>query len=142
MFFFTQAQPVRVNMSPDNFVVAASRSGPLVMASTGEFLRRAVYLPSGLLTVKAARFRRIVTLMWRMPGGLFLGIAFRVESEANMGCLLRPIASDTIERQSTASTVMPFGTLNSGSTRRPKRHSQTNGSISNLSSAVELAESS
>jgi hypothetical protein len=38
--------------------------------------------------------------------------------------------------------VMPFGTLNSGSTRRPKRHSQTNGSISNLSSAVELAESS
>ena len=32
------------------------------------------------------------------PGGLFLGIAFRVESEANMEVLyLRPFASDTIE---------------------------------------------
>ena len=98
----TQAQPVPVAMSPDNFEPGAFRatsSGDGVQF--GEFLgRRAVYLPSGLLPVKAARFRDgiVDADVAGKPGGLFLGIAFRIESEANMEVLyLRPQASDTIE---------------------------------------------
>jgi hypothetical protein len=102
VFSATQAQPVRVPMSPDNFELAASRSGSSGDGiQFGEFLgRRAVYLPSGLLTVKAAKFRDgiVDADMASKPGGLFLGIAFRVESAANMEVVyLRPIASDTIE---------------------------------------------
>ena len=101
------------------------------------------------------------------PGGLFLGIAFRIESEANMEVVyLRPGASDTIEAMQytprlngdaiwqllnsvhekknipRVSTVMPFGNCSIPTTRRPKRiFLKTNGFISNLSSAVEHAKS-
>jgi len=102
VFSATQAQPVRVHMSPDNFELAASRSGSSGDGiQFGEFLGRgAVYLPSGLLTVKAAKFRDgiVDADVANKPGGLFLGIAFRIESEANMEVVyLRPGASDTIE---------------------------------------------
>src|SRR4051812_14427778 len=98
----TQAQPVSVPMSPGNFEPATLRTGPSGdNTQFGEFLgRRAVYLPSGLLTVKTARFRDgiVDADVAGKPGGLFLGIAFRVESEANMEVLyLRPFLSDTIE---------------------------------------------
>jgi len=101
-FSAAPAQPVRVHMSSDNFEPAASRSGASGDGIRfGEFLGRpAVYLPSGLLTVKAARFRDgiVDADVANKPGGLFLGIAFRVESEANMEVIyLRPGASDTIE---------------------------------------------
>ena len=98
----TQAQSISVHMSPGNFASASSRTNPTVDGvQFGEFLgRSAVYLPSGFLTVKAARFRDgiVDADVASKPGGLFLGIAFRVESEANMEVLyLRPQASDTIE---------------------------------------------
>jgi hypothetical protein len=101
-FSVTQAQSNSVHMSPGNFELASSRTGPSGDGiQFGEFLgRRALYLPSGLLTVKAARFRDgiVDADVAGKPGGLFLGIAFRVESEANMEVLyLRPLASDTIE---------------------------------------------
>jgi hypothetical protein len=102
LFSVSQAQPISIHMSPEDFEIAASRtasSGNDVQF--GEFLgRHAVYLPSGLLPVKAARFRDgIVDVdVASKPGGLFIGIAFRVESEANMEVVyLRPLASDTIE---------------------------------------------
>jgi len=98
----THAQPIPVQLSPDNFELLSSRTGPSGNGiQFGEFLgRRAVYLPSGFLTVKSARFRDgiVDADVASKPGGLFLGIAFRVESEANMEVLyLRPQASDTIE---------------------------------------------
>ena len=102
VFSIMQAQSVSVPMSPGSFELASSRTGPSGDGiQFGEFLgRRALYLPSGLLTVKAARFRDgiVDADVAGKPGGLFLGIAFRVESEANMEVLyLRPLASDTIE---------------------------------------------
>lgn len=67
----------------------------------GKFLgRRAIYLPSELLAVKGAHFRDgiVEADVASKPGGLFVGLAFRVESEANMEIVyLRPFASDTIE---------------------------------------------
>jgi hypothetical protein len=67
----------------------------------GEFLGRcAVYLPSGLLIGKGTKFRDgIVEVdVASKPGGLFMGIAFRIESEANLEMIyLRPGASDTVE---------------------------------------------
>jgi hypothetical protein len=101
-FSVTQAKPIPVDMSPGNFELGAARTGPSGGGiQFGEFLGRpAVYLPSGLLTVKAARFRDgiVDADVAAKPDGLFLGIAFRVESEANMEVLyLRPLASDTIE---------------------------------------------
>ena len=98
----SQAQPVPVNMSPGNFEVSTPRTGSSGDGvQFGEFLgRRAVYLPSGFLNVKAARFRDgiVDADVASKPGGLFVGIAFRVESEANMEVVyLRPLASDTIE---------------------------------------------
>ena len=98
----THAQPIPVQLSPDNFELLSSRAGPSGNGiQFGEFLGRpAVYLPSGFSTVKSARFRDgiVDADVASKPGGLFLGIAFRVESEANMEVLyLRPQASDTIE---------------------------------------------
>jgi hypothetical protein len=67
----------------------------------GEFLgRRAVYLPSGLLAVKDANFRdgTVEVDVASKPRGLFIGLAFRIESEANMEVVyLRPGASGTRE---------------------------------------------
>src|SRR5215469_4338732 len=92
-----QAQQIQVPMSPAHFDVGTSKTP----AQFGEFLgRRAVYLPSGLLAVKDANFRdgTVEADLASKPGGLFLGMVFRVESEANMEVVyLRPGASDTIE---------------------------------------------
>src|SRR5215469_13034477 len=92
-----QAQQIQVPMSPAHFDVGTSKTP----AQFGEFLgRRAVYLPSGLLAVKDANFRdgTVEADVASKPGGLFIGMAFRVESEANMEVVyLRPGASDTIE---------------------------------------------
>lgn len=97
----SQAQ-IQVPMSPEHFDNGTSK--PESSAGTlkfGEFLgRRAVYLPSGLLTVKDANFRdgTLEADVASKSGGLFIGMAFRIESEANMEVVyLRPGASDTSE---------------------------------------------
>ena len=96
----SQAQSIPVPMSPESFDIDASKPGSSAI-QFGEFLgRRAVFLPSGLLSVKGAKFRDgIVDVdVASKPGGLFMGLAFRIESEANMEFIyLRPGASDTIE---------------------------------------------
>jgi hypothetical protein len=89
-------------MSPESFVIDASRTGsPEQAIQFGDFLgRRAVSLPSGFLNVKGAKFRdgTVEFDVASKPHGLFIGIGFRVESEANMEVIyLRPNASDTIE---------------------------------------------
>jgi Domain of Unknown Function (DUF1080) len=91
-----------VNMSPENFDIDTSKAVSSGSATQfGEFLgRRAIYLPSGLLKVKGPKFRdgTLDVDVASKPGGLFLGIAFRVESDANAEFVyLRPSLSDTIE---------------------------------------------
>jgi len=98
----SKAQPIPVPMSPASFEIDASRTGSSERAiQFGDFLgRRAVYLPSGFLNVKGAKFRdgTVEFDVASKPQGLFLGIGFRIESEANMEVVyLRPNASDTIE---------------------------------------------
>lgn len=95
-------QPIPVPMSPANFEIDTSRTGSSERAiQFGDFLgRRAVYLPSGFLNVKGAKFRdgTVEFDVASKPQGLFLGIGFRIESEANMEVVyLRPGASDTME---------------------------------------------
>ena len=97
-----QAQPIPVRMSPESFDIDNSRASSSGNAAQfGAFLgRRAVYLPSGLLKVKRKSFRdgTVDVDVASKPHGLFIGIAFRIESEANMEVLyLRPFASDTVE---------------------------------------------
>jgi hypothetical protein len=91
-----------VVISPENFDTNTPKAVSSGNASQfGEFLgRRAVYLPSGLLQVKGPKFRdgTLDVDVASKPGGLFVGIAFRIESEANLEIVyLRPGASDTIE---------------------------------------------
>ncbi len=98
----SQAQAIPVPMSPASFEIDSSRTGLSERAiQFGDFLgRRAVYLPSGFLNVKGAKFRdgTVEFDVASKPQGLFLGIGFRIESEANMEVIyLRPGASDTIE---------------------------------------------
>lgn len=98
----SQAQHIAVHMLPESFDIDTSRTGSSERAiQFGDFLgRRAVYLPSGFLNVKGAKFRdgTVEFDVARKPHGLFLGIGFRIESEANMEVIyLRPNASDTIE---------------------------------------------
>jgi hypothetical protein len=97
----SQAQPIPVPMSPQSFDINSSMPGTSAAIQFEDFLgRRAVYLPSGFLKVKAARFRDgiIEVDVASKPKSLFLGIAFRMESEANTEMIyLRPGASDTIE---------------------------------------------
>src|SRR4051794_37141264 len=97
-----QAQHIPVHMSPESFDIDNSRrSSSGSAAQFGTFVgRRAVYLPSGLLKVKGKPFRdgTVDVDVASKPHGLFIGIAFRIESEANMEVLyLRPLASDTVE---------------------------------------------
>jgi hypothetical protein len=89
-------------MSAESFKVDASGTGSSRAAiQFGDFLgRRAVYLPSGLLNVKGADFRdgSVEVDLASKPHNLFLGVAFRVESNANLEMIyLRPSSSDTIE---------------------------------------------
>ena len=98
----SQAQQIQVPMSLERFDTGTSKTGPSTGAMQfGEFLgRRAVYLPSGLLSVKDANFRdgTMEADVASKSGGLFIGMAFRIESEANMEVVyLRPGASDTSE---------------------------------------------
>ena len=98
----SQAQQIQVPMSPERFDTGISKTGSSTAAiQFGELLgRRAVYLPSGLLAVKDANFRdgTVEVDVASKPGGLFIGVAFRIESEANMEvAYLRPGASDTSE---------------------------------------------
>jgi hypothetical protein len=97
-----QAQPILVPMSAEGFEVDNSRMGPSERTiQFGDFLgRRAVYIPSGFLNVKGTKFRdgTVELDVASKPHGLFMGIAFRMESEANMEIIyLRPNASETIE---------------------------------------------
>ena len=98
----SQAQHIPVHMLPESFDIDTSRTGSSERAiQFGDFLgRRAVYLPSGFLNVKGSKFRdgTVEFDVASKPQGLFLGIGFRIESEANMEVIyLRPNASDTIE---------------------------------------------
>ena len=98
----SQAQHIPVHMLPQSFDIDTSRTGSSERAiQFGAFLgRRAVYLPSGFLNVKGAKFRdgAVELDVASKPHGLFLGIGFRIESEADMEVIyLRPNASDTIE---------------------------------------------
>jgi hypothetical protein len=98
----SQAQQIQVPMSSDRFDTGISKTGSSMGAiQFGEFLgRRAVYLPSGLLAVKDANFRdgTLEVDVASKPRGLFIGLAFRIESEANMEVVyLRPGASGTRE---------------------------------------------
>ena len=100
--FASNAQPIQVPMSPGHFDAGTSKTGSSAVAPQfGEFLgRSAVYLPSGLLTVRGTNFRdgNVDVDVASKPGGLFIGIAFRIESEANLEMIyLRPGVSDTIE---------------------------------------------
>jgi hypothetical protein len=97
-----RGQPVSVPMSAESFKIDTARaSTPANSVQFGDFLgRRAVYLPSGFLNVRGAIFRdgSVEFDVASKPHALFLGIGFRVESEADMEVIyLRPGASDTME---------------------------------------------
>src|SRR5690349_5533347 len=96
------ARAVPVSASPESFETDTSTTASVGGGvQFGEFLgRRAIDLPAGLLNVKGAKFRdgTVEVDVASKPGGLFMGLAFRVESAANMEVVyLRPSASDTIE---------------------------------------------
>jgi len=91
-----------VQMSPENFEIDTYKSAsPQSQSEFGNFLGRpAIYFASGLLKAKGTKFRdgTLDLDVASKPGGLFVGIAFRVESEANMEIVyLRPFGSDTVE---------------------------------------------
>jgi hypothetical protein len=98
----SRTQSIQVPMSAESFVAstpngASANSGP----QFGEFLgRKAVYLPSGLISVKGLKLRdgTIDVDVATKEGSLFTGVAFRIESDANLEIVyLRPGATDTIE---------------------------------------------
>ena len=95
------AQAVPVPASPESFDMGTWTASVGGGVQFGEFLgRRAIDLPAGLLNVKGARLRdgTVEVDVASKPRGQFMGLAFRVESAANMEVVyLRPSASDTIE---------------------------------------------
>lgn len=95
------SQPIQVSMSPESFVLSApngsSATGPQFVEHLG---RKAVDLSSGLLNVKGAKMRdgTIDVDVATKSNALFAGIAFRIESDANLEIVyLRPALSDTLE---------------------------------------------
>lgn len=97
-----RGQPIPVPLSAESFKIDTASAGtPDNSVQFEDFLgRRAVYLPSGFLNVRGAKFRdgSVEFDVASRPHTLFLGIGFRIESEANMEVIyLRPNASDTIE---------------------------------------------
>lgn len=96
------SQPIQVPMAAESFTLSAPNGGS---ASSGpqflEYLgRKSVYLPSGLLGVKGSKMRdgTIGVDIATKQDALFTGIAFRIESDANLEIVyLRPGATDTIE---------------------------------------------
>jgi hypothetical protein len=96
------ARHIQVPMSTENFDISFPNGGsPAAGPQFVDFMgRKAVYLPSGLITVKGPKMRdgNIDVDVATKPGGLFTGIAFRVESDANLEIVyLRPLVTDTIE---------------------------------------------
>lgn len=95
-------QPIQVPMSAESFALStpngpSTTTGPQFLEYLG---RKAVYLPTGLLNVKGPKLRdgTIDLDVATKPGGLFAGIAFRIESDANLEIVyLRPGLTDTIE---------------------------------------------
>ena len=96
------SQAIHVQMSAESFAVStpngpSANSGPQFLEHLG---RKAVYLPSGLLNVKGSKMRdgTVDVDVAAKTGALFAGIAFRIESDANLEIVyLRPSLSDTIE---------------------------------------------
>jgi len=76
---------------------ASATAGP----QFGDFLgRKAVDLPSGLISIKGSKMRdgTIDVDVATKPNALFAGIAFRVESDANLEMVyIRPALTDTLE---------------------------------------------
>jgi hypothetical protein len=95
-------QRIDVPMSAESFKVPTAPAGsPTSGPQFVEFMgRKAVYLPSGLISVKGSKLRDgIIDIdIATKPDALFAGIAFRIESEANLEMVyFRPGATDTIE---------------------------------------------
>jgi hypothetical protein len=88
-------------MSAENFALSTPNGGSAVGPQFQEFLgRKAVYLPSGLISVKGSKLRdgTIDVDVATKAGALFTGIAFRIESDANLEIVyLRPSLTDTSE---------------------------------------------
>lgn len=88
-------------MSAENFALSTPNGGSAAGPQFQEFLgRKAVYLPSGLISVKGSKLRdgTIDVDVATKAGALFTGIAFRIESDANLEIVyLRPGLTDTIE---------------------------------------------
>jgi hypothetical protein len=94
-------QSIQIPMSAENFVLSTpngpSATGPQFLDYLG---RKAVYLPSGLISVKGSKMRDgvIDVDVATKQGALFTGIAFRIESDANLEIVyLRPGLTDTLE---------------------------------------------
>ena len=92
---------IQVTMSPESFVLSApkgsSATGPRFVEHLGH---KAVDLPSGLLSVKGAKMRdgTIDVDVATKSNALFAGIAFRIESDANLEMVYqRPALTDTLE---------------------------------------------
>jgi len=88
-------------MSPESFVLSNPNGGSATGPQFAEFLgRKAVYLPSGLISVKDSKLRdgTIDVDVATKPGALFAGVAFREQSPDNLEIVyLRPGATDTLE---------------------------------------------
>ena len=94
-------KPIQVPMSAENFSLSTPNGGPATGPQFLDYLgRKAVYLSTGLITVKGSKLRdgTLDVDVATKPGALFAGIAFRVESDANLEIVyFRPGATDTIE---------------------------------------------
>ena len=95
-------EPIQVPMSAESFTQSNPNGGSAAPAPQfTEFLgRKAVNLPSGLLNVKGSKLRdgTIDVDLATKPNALFAGVAFRIESDANLEIVyVRPGATDTIE---------------------------------------------
>jgi hypothetical protein len=96
------SEPIQVPMSADSFSVSTP-NGPSATAGPqfGEFLgRKAVDLPSGMISIKGSKMRDgiIDVDVATKPNALFAGIAFRIESDANLEIIyIRPGLTDTLE---------------------------------------------
>ncbi|MBS1998810.1 MAG: hypothetical protein JSS86_20940, partial [Cyanobacteria bacterium SZAS LIN-2] len=88
-------------MSAESFSLSAPNGGSANGPQFLEYLgRKAVYLSSGLISVKDSKLRdgTIDVDVATRQNALFAGVAFRQESDANLEMIyLRPGASDTIE---------------------------------------------
>ena len=117
--------------------------------SFAEFLgRKAVYLPSGLISVKGSKMRdgTIDVDVATKQDALFTGIAFRIESDANLEIVyLRPGATDTIEAMQYTPRLNGdaiWQLLNTSHEKASAHFPKDSGSTSSSSSAAGPAPSS